>query len=390
MPRRSRVEMLKTLVVQAELRTGGAAVVHRLCADKMLELGDEVDFFSYRSDGWQNIFGSYPRERLTFQREMSLTELLCRRDYDIIHAISDAPDHGLGRSVQLSRSRARVVLTCHGYELPRADISFVHAFVTVSQTMADAVRDRVSVPVHVVYNGIDESTFALGDAEAAPRPIVLWVGRLHDYRKDFVGFLALMAEMMSDDVDFCVVAACPPEYPVTLPVWMHDRVRVMNLIPQAEMAGILRSVAASGGCCVVTSLSEGMPMSILESLACGCPMIATNVGGIGEIIDGSNGILYDRSIGASGLRKLVLGLIEDPARRQAMALAGTKTIADKFTSRHMADAYRALYESVLEQYPKPKPGVIDRVARGAMRTVCKARSATSRYNPDHRIEAARG
>ena len=365
---------MRILFILAELGTGGAAVVHRLLADRLTAMGEVVDVFAYSSDGWQNIFGTYPRERIVFGSEMSLTQLLCSRDYSIIHAESNTPDRGVQRSMKLARCKSPVVLTCHGLGLPACNLSFADVFVTVSDDLAAQLGDRVSLPTRTIHNGIDETVFHTGPCESSPRPIILWVGRPYEERKDLIGFASLATGMKDDPVDFLVAAACPPDYPLSLGEWLGGRVTAVRNLPQSALADVYRRVAASGGCTVSTSLSEGLPLSNIESLACGCPVVAPTVGGIPEVLDSANGVLYDRSVGTDGLRTLVLRLIAaDPSDRGAMVDEGLKTVSRCFTATRMAEDYHGLYTCLLKQARPRRSSAFDWAARCAVRGLCGVR-----------------
>lgn len=363
---------MRVLFVLSELDTGGAAVVHRLLADRLTAAGVDVDIFSYKSDGWKNIFASYPREQIIFQSDMTLTELLCRRDYDVVHAASDTPDRGLGRSLALSRSKTAVVLTCHGHELPKSGINCADILVAVSNSMAETLGDRVSLPLRVIHNGIDERIFHPNSCDKRQRPIVLWVGRPYDVRKDFIGLVALSGELQYENVDILAVLACPDDYPITLGDWLGDRIKVIQNLSQQEMCKVYRETAASGGCVVSTSLSEGLPMSIMESLACGCPVVAPSVGGISEILNSSNGCLYDRSIGATGLKNIIIGLINSPLRN-AIVSEGQKTISNGLTATQMAENYHRLYLELIKKNRGRKSAIYDKPARLIMGAICRAK-----------------
>lgn len=353
-------------------------MVHRLLANRLTSMGERVDVFAYNSGGWENVFGSYPRNQIVFGGEMTLTELLSRVDYDIVHTASDTPDRGLARSLALSRCTAAVVVTCHGGELPVASLGFADALAAVSHAVADSVRERVSVPIRVIYNGIDESVFSPGARAASKRPRVLWVGRPYDERKDWPGMVALATTLAEDDVEICIAAACGSDYPVTLTDWLPGRTSVARNLSQEEIAQTYRSTAASGGCTISTSLWEGLGLSAIEALACGCPVIAPRVGGLLEVLDSTNARLYDRSAGAAGVRRMVLDLVADEPARKAMVDAGLKTVASRFTATRMARDYHSLYTELLSGSACRRPDMITRATRRATAAMCRLKAHVSR------------
>ena len=97
---------------------------------------------------------------------------------------------------------------------------------------------------------------------------------------------------------------------------------------------------------VLSSLTEGLPLTILEALAAGCPVVATRVGGIPEIIqDNVNGLLVEPADPA-GLAIAVASLLSDPQKAASMGQAGKALVKEKFTAavmvRKVEDEYRNL------------------------------------------------
>jgi glycosyltransferase involved in cell wall biosynthesis len=88
---------------------------------------------------------------------------------------------------------------------------------------------------------------------------------------------------------------------------------------------------------------EGLPISLQEAMAAGLPVLASNVGGIAELVDsGVNGILVakgDVPALAEGLRRLAA----DQTLRRSMGLAGRARVAEKFTIRRMVREYEEYY-----------------------------------------------
>jgi L-malate glycosyltransferase len=99
---------------------------------------------------------------------------------------------------------------------------------------------------------------------------------------------------------------------------------------------------------VLTSLSEGLSITVLESMRNGLPVVATRVGGNPEVIeDGVTGILVPpRDPEAFG--NAVSSLLRDPARREAMGRAGRDRVRRHFSLTSVARRYESLYAEVLE------------------------------------------
>lgn len=104
---------------------------------------------------------------------------------------------------------------------------------------------------------------------------------------------------------------------------------------------------------VLPSLREGLPMILLEALAAGCPTVATEVGGIPEVIrNEENGVLVRGD--PDSLAKAVVRLLSDPQLRAGLAERGRKTFYEEFDAVEMASAYEAVYRSSLRGQVKTR------------------------------------
>ena len=97
---------------------------------------------------------------------------------------------------------------------------------------------------------------------------------------------------------------------------------------------------------VLPSNAEGLPMSVLESMAAGCASIATKVGGLPDLIDdGVNGLLIDPH-DSEGLAATMAKCIEDSDWTHEIGAGGRQTIIDQFSMRTYFRNLEAIYEEV--------------------------------------------
>ena len=97
---------------------------------------------------------------------------------------------------------------------------------------------------------------------------------------------------------------------------------------------------------VLPSLSEGLPAVILEAMAAGKPIIASDVGGISEAVeDGVNGFLLEPR-NSDQLAEKILYLIEHPEIRKKMGEKSKKIVKDKFTWEKAARRTIKIYENL--------------------------------------------
>jgi glycosyltransferase involved in cell wall biosynthesis len=105
---------------------------------------------------------------------------------------------------------------------------------------------------------------------------------------------------------------------------------------------------------VCSSRSEGMPMSVLEAMAVGLPVVASAVGGVPEIIDdGRTGLLVAPGAVAA-LADALARLLGDRALREQMGRAGREAALERYDLPRFREAHLALYERLLEERELPK------------------------------------
>jgi glycosyltransferase involved in cell wall biosynthesis len=107
------------------------------------------------------------------------------------------------------------------------------------------------------------------------------------------------------------------------------------------------AVLAAADFSVLASQSEGMPLAAMESMACGRPVVATRVGGLGELIEsGVSGVL----IAPGNLEELVSalrGLVENAEQRSMLGAAANQRAVEQFSVQAMQASYEAIYRRAI-------------------------------------------
>jgi glycosyltransferase involved in cell wall biosynthesis len=97
-------------------------------------------------------------------------------------------------------------------------------------------------------------------------------------------------------------------------------------------------------CYVIPSVWEGLPMALLEAMAAGCPIVASNVGGVPMALrDGVNGSLVEPRE-PEQLAAAIVDLLGDEAKRRRFAAEGKAAFQERFSAEAMTRRYEALYE----------------------------------------------
>jgi len=98
---------------------------------------------------------------------------------------------------------------------------------------------------------------------------------------------------------------------------------------------------------VLTSASEGTPVTIIEALAAGRPAVATRVGGVPDVVDeGETGFLV-RPGDTHALAERIEILARDPERRAAMGAAGRERTLSRYAVERLVDDMDELYRELL-------------------------------------------
>lgn len=102
---------------------------------------------------------------------------------------------------------------------------------------------------------------------------------------------------------------------------------------------------------ILSSLSEGMPVSLMEAMASGLPVVATNVGGVSElVVDGETGFFVP-SRNPSLLAEKIKILIDNKTLRETMGIKGRARIKDNFTLEAMVKKTEELYKGLINNLP---------------------------------------
>lgn len=248
---------------------------------------------------------------------------------------------------------------------------FVTHYVALSRDLAGYLAERIGVAAHKVtqiYNGVDTTRFR---PQAAPAliagcpfdPAQHWllgtVGRMQAVKNQVSLAQAFIRALASNPALRqrlrLVLVGEGPLRAQCLAVLQAAGVADLAWLPgeRSDVAEIMRGLH----CFVLPSLAEGISNTILEAMASGLPVIATDVGGNADLVaHGKTGIVVpaaDVAAMADALASLALA----PERAAAMGAAGRTAVEARFSLSAMVAAYRNLYDEHLARARPQLQGV---------------------------------
>ena len=155
--------------------------------------------------------------------------------------------------------------------------------------------------------------------------------------------IAKLVTANTEEIDFFIAGDGPQEAELkrgARQLGLEGRVHFVG--HQEDMAAFYRSLDIY----INTSVHEGIPMSVLEAMSYGLPVVAPRVGGFPEIVmDGEGGYLVDGRNPEDFAAKIMI--LVDQGKRHAMAQAAREQVEKHFTSEAMADKYLRLYRKLV-------------------------------------------
>ena len=217
--------------------------------------------------------------------------------------------------------------------------------------------------VRTVYNGIDPEHFPLAEAEPE-QPTLVFAGRI-DPLKDLETLLRAFAIVRSRVPGaklrlFGGVPSGNEAYAGRCNKLMAD----LGIADVAKFEGPVSPVHLAyeaGHVNVLSSVSEGLPLSVLEAAMSGRPTVATDVGGMPEAVGPGGLVVPARNPDA--LADACIRLLLDKPLRRRLADRGRRRALEMFTVHRMIDDFRRIYRDVVPDTGTPEVPVVGVVAR---------------------------
>ncbi|MCE9556462.1 MAG: glycosyltransferase [Planctomycetes bacterium] len=344
------------------------------CLDEVGEMGNQLQSLGYPVAVLQR------RPGFDLRCIRRLARFCREQRVGLIHAHQYGPFFYAELASRLARG-IPVLLTEHGRDYPdyrRPKRVFANRWllrrrdrvVAVGENVREALvnfegisRDRIEV----VYNGINVESYA------APQPdrfavrrelglddshlVVLQVARLNRL-KDHATAIRAMAQVASEFPAARLVLVGDGEERPALEALVAT-LRLQKMVLFTGMRIDVPRFLAAADVLLLTSISEGIPLTLLEAMAGSLPCVSTAVGGVPEVIvDGQTGLLAPAGDAAEIARQLGK-LLSDADMRRRMGAAGRERAQAQFGDRTMHQSYHRIFNEMLGR-PLPTAGTTPR------------------------------
>lgn len=291
---------------------------------------------------------------------LKLRRLIAENKYDIVHCHSSKAGI-IGRFAAKLAGVPRIIFTVHGWGVTSLQswqkrILFGFAekaagmvstdIVCVSQADFERGKDFVtSKKMTVIYNGVLKPRGKNGRLrriiDIGGKKIIIGMAARLKRPKESLFFLETANKLRSiQGLHFVLIGDGPQYGECAQFVKDHSLQNTVHLLGnRADLAELYAGMDIF----VLFSSWEGLPMTILEAMMAGLPIVASNVGGVGEeIVDGWNGFLLDE-LNVEKAAELLMKLASDESLRRRMGENSRRRGEELFSIDRMVREYERLY-----------------------------------------------
>jgi N-acetyl-alpha-D-glucosaminyl L-malate synthase BshA len=363
---------------------GGSGVVATELGKSLAGIGHAVHFITYGLPSRLNSFnenlyfhkvepGEYPLFQQFTPYALSLAakirEVAVQHGLDIVHshyAIPYATSAFLAKEMLKTVGRdLKTITTLHGtditlvgvmpsfYEITRFSISASDAITAVSRFLELETRRTFEIdrPIRVIHNFVDCNEFRPFKNEemrarfaGAGEKIVMHVSNFRKV-KNLPVVIDVFAEvrrrhaakllLVGDGPELGSVERLVGDRGLTSDVsYLGDQEFIANILPIGDVF-------------LLPSEHESFGLAALEAMSCGLPVVASNIGGLHEVIEnGETGYLFDPH-DVRGMSEVIIGLFDDDQRRRDIGLKARERAKRDFGKDKIVGEYVSLYEELL-------------------------------------------
>jgi len=307
-------------------------------------------------------------------------KLALKERYDIVHAHFVYPAGAWALAAKILN--IPIVITSHGWDIQlKKDVGYgarqnkVAAFfiriilrlidthVVVSKSMITSAMESGSQPskIRVIYNGINLENFSLEEGcekilsryrISNDEIVVLYLGRLVSIKRPRDLIIAFSEVANKIKKSRLIIAGKGNEEEnlkkLVSKLKLEDKVIFTGFVSGKEKWCLLKRCDML----VLPSIIEASPTAVIEAMACGKPVIATNIKALAEMINnGVTGILVP-ACSPKHLAEAIIHLALNPEKRERMGTMARKVVEEKFNMKRIASQYMELYQELINKKNK--------------------------------------
>jgi glycosyltransferase involved in cell wall biosynthesis len=333
-----------------------------VCLDEIGPLGEEL-----RAEGF-TVEVLHRKAGLDLRCAWRLASTLRRHRVQLVQAHQYTP-FSYAQLARLVYPSAPILFTEHGRHQPdyprrkrmlfnRWMLRRCDHVVAVGEAVKQALIVNEGLPtgrIEIVYNGIDTDRFTPSPTEresvrnelglADDDLAIIQVARL-DYLKDHLTAVRTMSRVVQvvPRARLFLVGEGPEQAKI------EAELARLGAQPHVTFLGLRNDIPRllrGADLFLLTSTSEGIPLTLIEAMATSLPIVSTHVGGTGEVVlEGKTGFLAP-SGDDTALSLAIVQLAQDSALRQQLGRAGREVAVALFSEAQMAQRYAELYSEML-------------------------------------------
>lgn len=294
-----------------------------------------------------------------FATFLHLLALMRRFRFDVAH-FHNSKVGLLGRLAAWLAHTPKTFYTVHGWGLNRSTTGHLFPFMS----MAERIVARMSTAVifvslsdmerglqnkwafksnaSLIYNGI-ANVSSPRERASGGEPVIIFVARLAEPKEPLLALQVSELLQREGYAHRMLIVGDGPQYPACVQ-YIDDR-QLQNRAAMLGKRDDVRELLEISDIFCMFSQWEGLPISILEAMAAGLPIVASAVGGIPEMLEhGTTGYLVE-GFRAETAAKYIKILISDGGLRRHMGNAAREVVQERFALEDMVAKYRRLYEA---------------------------------------------
>jgi L-malate glycosyltransferase len=359
------------------LGIGGAEVLasrlaHRLrdhhrfvfiCLDEVNILGDQL-----RQEGFPvHYVGRQPG--FDWRCALRIASVLRNERVDLVHAHQYTPFF-YALTARLRYRRPPIVFTEHGRPFPdeprrkritanRLLLERRDRVISVGGAVRRALIDNEGFPpnrVEIIYNGVDLTAFTYQGPErdpiraqlgVAPDDLLLVQAARLDVMKDHGTSLRTMERLIRErpGTHLALIGSGDKQEEVEAEIAQRGLGRHVHLLGRRQ--DVARFLSAAD-VFLLTSISEGIPLTLIEAMGAELPVVSTEVGGVSEVVVAEKTGLLAPAGDDGMLAEHILRLAQDSVTRRSMGRAGRVRALQLFSEAHNHERYLQLYAHMLD------------------------------------------